>query len=164
MLPALKPISENSREKVVCLFSFPRTFSFIVSHPIPIPEIKKKEKPKTTLFCVLRKWFCEAVWLDNELKTQNFLDGLLGREVCAAVKPEVRPASGHLKSYSLHPESRIILWCTKPPEIICIYLFKLCKIHLKITILTILSVQFSSAKYSHVVMPPVSKILFILQN
>lgn len=106
----------------MCLFSLPRTFSFIVSHPIPTPEIKKK-RHKTALFCVLRKWFCEAVWLDNELKTQNFLDGLLGKEVCAAVKPEVWPASGHLKSYSLCPESWVTLWCTKPPEIIYIFIY-----------------------------------------
>ena len=67
--------------------------------------------------------------LDNELKTQNFLDGLLGKEVCAAVKPEVWPASGHLKSYSLCPESWVTLVHKAPRDYIYIYLFKLGKIH-----------------------------------
>lgn len=72
----------------------PTTFSFVVSHcthhPIPLPE-KEKDTNKTALFCVLRKCFCEALWLDSELKCQNFRDGLSGREMCAVAKPRIQP-------------------------------------------------------------------------
>lgn len=122
MLPALKPISENSREKVVCLFSFPRTFSFIVAHPIPIPEIKKKEKTQNNPFLCFEEMVLRGCLVRQWIKDSGLPGWAFGKGSVCSCEAWGSPASEHLKSYSLHPESRIILRCTKPPEIMYIYL------------------------------------------
>lgn len=82
---------------MVYLSTLPITFSLVVSL-----LTKRNEKDTKQPCSVLRKWFCEAVWLDNELKGQDFRDGLsIGDGRAAAVWGAV---SGALEWFSLLPE------------------------------------------------------------